>query len=294
VQGRVKLQEHTVRIYCVGHGELVETLTRLPELLLHPSCETIKSEKKTRVARLPLRIGRAITPVYIKQHNAVSLGHRLGALFGGSAALRSLYGAATLLREGYATARPIGAVEYHRAGLLIKSFYLAEELSGAKTVVSYWRDQVLSLGASARYVKRRAVLSALASLVKSLHEKRIYHNDLQGSNILACEGSTGETSFSLIDLQGVRKCLYLSARRRIKNLAQLNRTLGACLTRTEKLFFVKMYVDGGIDGHQDKRRFIRSIVAETSRQVLKETSRQRRRTDLSRERITAPRAVRRL
>ena len=72
-----------------------------------------------------------------------------------------------------------------------------------------------------------------------------------------------------IDLQGVRKCFYLSKRRRIKNLAQINRTLGNHLTTTEKLSFIKAYIGDEISDRRYARHLIRSILKETSRQIMK-------------------------
>jgi tRNA A-37 threonylcarbamoyl transferase component Bud32 len=195
-------------------------------------------------------------------------------LFCASAALRSLSGAATLLKEGYATARPIATVDYRRRGVLIQSFYLSEEIAGAKTIADYWRKELLCLTGIEGHLKRRAVLRNLARLFKSLHERRIYHNDLKASNILAlARESAADDMFSLIDVQGVRKCFYLSKRRRIKNLAQLNRTLGNHLSNTEKLFFIKVYGGDHISDRRKKRQLVRSILKETSRQIMRERSR---------------------
>jgi len=145
VFSRRKTPEQTVRIYCVGELGLDERLVRLPDLVLDEDCQVVKLEKKISVFRLPLRIGRAIKFVYVKQHNALSFWHRLTSLFCASAALRSLSGAAALLREGYATARPIAAVEYRRRGVLIKSFYVSEEIAGAKTIADYWREDLFPI-----------------------------------------------------------------------------------------------------------------------------------------------------
>jgi tRNA A-37 threonylcarbamoyl transferase component Bud32 len=271
VRSRAKTQGHILRIYCVGNLRLDEMLINLPELFLRKDCKTIKSEKKIRVVRLPLRIGPTVKSVYVKQHNALSFRHRLASFFCQSAALRSLSGAATLLKEGYATARPIAAVDYRRRGVLIQSFYLSEEIAGAKTISDYWLKELLSLTGIEGQLKRRAVLRNLARLIKSLHERRIYHNDLKASNILALDrGPAAGDMFSLIDVQGVRKCFYLSKRRRIKNLAQLNRTLGNHLSKTQKLFFLKVYGGDQISHRRKQRHLVRSILKETRRQIIRE------------------------
>ncbi|HSK29205.1 MAG TPA: lipopolysaccharide kinase InaA family protein, partial [Candidatus Limnocylindria bacterium] len=221
-----------------------------------------------------LRIGDRLKPVYIKQHNALSFRSRLGAVIGASPSQRALSGAAVLLREGFATAQPIAAVEQRYRGVLIKSFYLSEAIERAKTIAEYWCEELRPLQGHEGRLKRRAFLRALAHLFKSLHEKRIYHNDLKASNILAHDpGPTNRGMFSLIDLQGARKCCFLSRRRRFKNLAQLNRTLGADLSRTEKLFFMKAYWGDQNSGRRERKRVVRTILKETSRQLVRESQR---------------------
>jgi tRNA A-37 threonylcarbamoyl transferase component Bud32 len=264
----------TWKIYPFGHLGLDETLLQLPELLLDGRCETIKRENKISVLRLPLTIGHVTRFVYVKQYNALSFRHRLTSLFNISPALRALFGAAALLQEGYATALPIAAVEQRIRGVLIKSFYISEEVAGAKTVRDYWREDLRSLRDHAGRSKRRGMLRSLAFLFRSLHEKRIYHNDLKASNILALE-SAAETNgmIALIDLQGIKKCYFLSRRRRIKNLAQLNRTLGADLSRTEKLFFMQAYWGDQNDGRRERKQVVRTILKETSRQIVRESQR---------------------
>ena len=177
-------------------------------------------------------------------------------------------------------------MEYRRRGILIKSFYLAEEIAGATTITNYWREHVLSLKGIERRLKRQAVLQALAGLFRSVHENGIYHNDLKASNILVREkGTPAEVIFSLIDLQGVRKCFHVSRRRRIKNLSQLNRTLGNYLRKAERLFFIKAYAGEQIYDRNKKRNLVRRILEETGRQIIKERSRHPEQDEHSVERI---------
>jgi tRNA A-37 threonylcarbamoyl transferase component Bud32 len=264
-------QRQTLKIFSIGDRAVSQALTRLPALFLEKECKIIKSEKKVLVVRLPLEVSGNIKSVYVKQHNALSLAHRLTSLVCASAAVRSLSGAVILLKKGYATAPPLAAVEYRRWGLLIKSLYFSEEIPEAKTVVSFWRDDLTALKGVAR---RRIFLRDLARLFSSLHENGIYHNDLKASNILVLKrGATSAAEFSLIDLQGLRKCLFVSSRRRIKNLAQLNRSLGVHVTRTEKLYFLKTYADCRRFDRSSKRHLVRRILDQTSRQIVREQSR---------------------
>lgn len=273
---RSKTRGNTTRMYRLRTLDTGETSINFPDLFFQKDCKTIKLEKKIRVVRMPLHIGRTIKFVYVKEHNALSFGQRLASLFCASAALRSLSGAATLLQEGYAIARPVAAVEDRRWGVLITSFYISEEITGAKTIADYWREDLLDRKGTEGQLRRRRVATKLARLFKSLHERKIYHNDLKAANILAFDkGPAAEEILNLIDLQGVRKCYYLSRRRRIKNLAQINRTLGNHLTPKEKLTFLQAYVGDGIFARRKKRHLVRSILKETSRQMTREKMRHR-------------------
>jgi tRNA A-37 threonylcarbamoyl transferase component Bud32 len=165
-------------------------------------------------------------------------------------------------------------VEYRRFGILIKSLYFSEEISDAKTVESSWRDDLSALKGVAGHRRRRLVLRSLARLFRSLHENGIYHNDLKAANILFLDtGAVNEATFSLIDLQGLRKCLFVSTRRRIKNLAQLNRTLGVHLSRAEKLFFFKAYGESRWLDRRSTRELVKRIVDETTRQLFRDKCR---------------------
>jgi serine/threonine protein kinase len=185
--------------------------------------------------------------------------------------MRSLCGAAALLRRGYLTATPVAAVEQRFWGVLIKSFYVSEEIPGAKTVEAFWCDELGAWRGVAGYVERRLFLRALARLFKSLHDNGVYHNDLKSANILVVGGrAASETMFGLIDLQGLRECFFVSARRRIKNLAQLNRSLGVHLTRSERLFFLNAYGDYRLLDRRARRALVSGILEQTDRQISRE------------------------
>jgi serine/threonine protein kinase len=269
-------QRQAMKIFSIGNHRLDQVLTRSPDLLREKECKIIKSERKIIIVRLPLEIEGKIKSVYIKQHNVLSFARRLASIFFASAAMRSVSGAVTLLERGYATAAPVAVVEYRRWGLLIKSLHFSEEILGAKSVDCFWRDDLALQRGVPGYSRRRLFLKSLARLFSSLHENGIYHNDLKASNILVVNrGTVFDAIFSLIDLQGLRKCLFVSRRRRIKNLAQLNRTLGVHLTRTEKLYFFKTYGGDHLFKRRSKRHLIRCILEETSRQIVRGKARHR-------------------
>ncbi|MBI2089954.1 MAG: hypothetical protein HYT78_14660 [Deltaproteobacteria bacterium] len=196
----------------------------------------------------------------MKRYNAFSWRYRLASLFVPSGASRSWIGAGTLMRSGFQTGRPIAAVEFRSCGMLTKSFYLSEEIPGGRTVDTYWREELIPLGGREGLLRRRNFLRALAGLFRSLHGKNIYHNDLKDANILVRTGQNHEEGFYLLDLEGIRQYRYLNRRRQVKNLVQLNRTMGKYLTRTERIHFLKVYLDQLYSQRYERRRWVATIL----------------------------------
>jgi len=208
-----------------------------------PECEIVKDQRKIKVARLDLNLGGRTYSVYLKRFNCFSWRVKLGSFFMPSGAAKSLRGAAILSNAGISSAKPVAAVEIRSWGFVTKSFFITEEINGGKTVDRYWRGALAALAEREGYHRRRLFMEGLALLFRSLHEQGVYHNDLKDANILVVKGERSlNDSFFLLDLEGIRNYKQLSQRRRIKNLVQLNRTLGRYVRRAAKLYFLKHYL----------------------------------------------------
>jgi tRNA A-37 threonylcarbamoyl transferase component Bud32 len=111
--------------------------------------------------------------------------------------------------------------------------------------------------------RRRAFVRGLAALFAHLHARNIYHNDLKDFNILVAPKIAGGESFYLLDLEGVRRFGQLSQRRRVKNLVQLNRTLGKLVTGAEAMRFLKCYLETQSERPIQCKTWARSIVRQS-------------------------------
>ena len=229
-------------------------------------CEIIKNQRKIKVARIRISLGGKPRALYLKRYNCFSWRVSLGSLFRKSGAVRALRGARVLLQAEIATPKPVAAVESRCWGVVTKSFFLTEEIEGGKTVDAYWRGDLSGLKGQAGLRRRRGFLRSLASLFQSLHDHHVYHDDLKDANILVAPGSRAETDcFFLLDLEGIRNYSRLSERRRIKNLVQLNRTLGRYLGRAERLCFLKRYMGADCDDRRRRRLWAKKILRRSSR-----------------------------
>ena len=230
-----------------------------------PGCEIIKDQRKIKVARVQIKLGGEARPLYLKRYNAFSWRVLFGSLFRDSGAVRALRGAAVLLEARIATAKPVAVVERRSWGMVTKSFFFTEAIERGKTVDAYWRDDLSGLEGQNGFRRRRGFLRALASLFKSLHGQDIYHGDLKDANILVVPSTDARADcFFLLDLEGIRRYRRLSDRRRIKNLVQLNRTLGRHVRRTEKLYFLARYMSSRFDDLRRKRLWSATILRRSS------------------------------
>ena len=244
---------------------IVDRLANLDRLFREDGCVVLKDEKKTKVGRIPIEVSGQRRSVYIKRHNAFSARAKLMSILKHSGAVRSLQGAAILESAGISTATPVAAVESRQCGIVMKSFYVSEEIIGGMTADRYWHNIVKD---SQRGAWRRRFLQRLALIFKTLHRRGVYHNDLKDANILVVPDKE-KISFYLLDLEGVRLYPNLNHRRRIKNLVQLNRTLGRFIRRADKLYFLKIYLGSVFRNRLEKRRWVTEVLEQSRRRDLK-------------------------
>jgi serine/threonine protein kinase len=231
-----------------------------------PSCAVIKDQRKMKVARVVIEVNDEKHAIYVKRYNSFSLRHRFGSIFAVSGGVKSLRGAAILNRYSIATAKPIAAVEERIQGMVLRSFYLSAEISSGVTVDAYWLNILNPLRHPEGGRRRRVFLQALGGLFNQLHGQGIYHNDLKDANILAVPvGDTKSIDLYLLDLEGVRQYRVLSENRRVKNLVQLNRTLGRHLTRTQRLTFLRAYLGRSFGDRRLRRSMIAKVIGASNR-----------------------------
>lgn len=217
-------------------------------LLGSPACEVLKLQRRVMVGRVEAG-GRV---VYVKRYNPYA-GHAVvDASLRGSLARRAGAAAARLAALGFGVPRVVAAVEWHAGPLVGRSFFVTEEVAGAVTADRRWRDLA---GRPARRA-RRQLAAALASLFARLHAAGVYHADLKDVNVLV----RADGSLVLLDLERVAFGRRVSRARRVKNLMQLDRTLGRAASRTERLAFLRGYLGAGAS-RQSLRRWATDVRA---------------------------------
>ncbi len=243
-----------------AHADL---LADLDVLFTRPECEVIKDQNKIKIGRVPVEIGGRLIQVYVKRYNAFSRRYRLLSLFRQSEACRSWRGAALLSQAGFNVGEPLAAVEHRAFGMLQKSFYLSAEIVGALTVDAFWECKANEIKGKELWRLQKRLIDELAHLFNSLHANSVYHRDLKDANILVQDEEARRYYFT--DLDQVIALPRLSWRRKIKNLVQLNRTLGKKFSSGRRLTFLKEYLAQDYRDKTERRRWIRKILRQSRR-----------------------------
>jgi hypothetical protein len=211
-------------------------------LLTRIDCRIVKLQPKVAVGRIATSAG----VLYVKRYNVFAWRVALASLWRRSPAERAWAGAGVLAAGGFSVPEVVAAVEFRRAGVLRRSFFLTREVAGAETADVRWRGILAEPDPRRRRVARRAFARALGELFRRMHAARVYHSDLKDVNILV-RGSPDGPACVLLDLERVRDVAAVGRRRRVKNLVQLARTLGRKASAADRLRFLRAYLGEAAD-----------------------------------------------
>lgn len=142
------------------------------------------------------------------------------------------------LQKGVPSAEVIAVTRRRLWGLFYRASLVSKEITGAVDVVQFLKESPLRVIQKSK----KPVISALAKLIRNMHNAGIYHADLHLKNILLKKDSTGGFAAYVIDLDKSVVLDKLDIHLRIKNLSRLDRYL-------EKL----RWLSGKATSHEDDR-----------------------------------------
>jgi tRNA A-37 threonylcarbamoyl transferase component Bud32 len=283
---------------CIARGHVVRDLDPavVTELFADPDApfrrpdlKVLKDSCSSIVAEFDLSLNDVTRPVVYKRFRVKAWTDPLTALVRRSPALRSWIFGHGLRERGLPTPRPLAVLHRRRHGLSFEGYLLTEKIDNAFELHQF----VNSLGSlpshEHRIVLRRSI-DQVARLVRDLHLRQLSHRDLKAANILVSgewlvvsgKESLATTRHSplttrsspsvwLVDLVGVRRHRRLSRRRRVRNLARLHASFyhSPSLTRTDKLRFLRMYLQWGLFGRDGWKRWWREIEVATRAKIAR-------------------------
>ena len=213
--------------------------------------------------------------VVVKRHQLTHWRRRADVLLHGSPARRAWRGAQLLQTHGFPVPQPLAVVEKRKAGLIQESVYISQALPHP-SLSDYWRESAPHWSVT----QRRLFLRELALFVRSFHAAGLYSGDLRDANLLVeeCEVQYGPRwRFCLVDLDRLKHDPNLTLRRRVKNLVQLDRTLGRRARQTERLFFLYTYLGSPLPSSEQRRSLLKTLLSVRRRKDREYAKRKRRR-----------------
>jgi len=212
------------------------TLRQAEELIASDRFTLSKDIPRNRAGLLALE---QLGAVFVKRMAAPSWTRGIAWRLRGSPAARSLRAARELAAAGFLFPRPLAAADRLRAGAIRISWLFSEALSEA-AMFSVFLDRRRG-GRRLQRQWRRAVLAAVATTIRRMHEEKLFSSDLQETNLML-EGEPEHLRIYFVDLDGLRRLPQVSWRRRRRNLVQLDRSVGRFLSRPERLHFLRAYL----------------------------------------------------
>jgi glycosyltransferase involved in cell wall biosynthesis len=256
--------------------ELSELLAQAPGY--NGATQELKQDRGTTVTLVSLPAGGIVV-----KHHRLSTWRQWGdSLLHGSPAVRAWKGAQLLQAAGIAVPRPLAVAEIRAAGLVSESFYASEALLSHTPLNVYWKTHQQSCPRQ----QRRTFLRALAEFVRSLHAAGLSVGDLKDENVLVEEHATRQWRFVLVDLDRVTHTGLLSQSQRLKNLVQLERTLGRNTSVNDRMFFLHQYLGMPLPPRTQRHALLRRILALRARKNREYARRRARRSQ--QQRATTP------
>ena len=235
---------HFSILFCApGRQELLSLLSGT----LEPGApaRVLKQNHGTTVTLVSLPSGAVVV-----KHHRLDTWRRWGdALLQGSPARRAWHGAQLLQAWGFPVPQPLAVVEKRVAGTVRESVYCCEGLLTQVPLDVYWRERQPHWPLQ----QRRTFLRALAEFLRTFHAAGLYAGDMRDANLLVEEQGDTHWKFYLVDLDRVVHHAPLGQRRRLKNLVQLERTLGRSARVSERLFFLYYYLGNPLPPRVQRR-----------------------------------------
>jgi serine/threonine protein kinase len=263
--------------------------------LRRPGVRLLKDSMSSTVAELQVRINGRLRPVIYKRFRVTSWTDPLASLLRRPPAMRSWIHGQGFRERGLPTARPLAIFHRTAAGLWFEGYLLTEKVEHAAELHEFVQElQTLPVPARLSHLRQR--ISEVARVIRALHRRQLSHRDLKAANILVRRLNAPEPppdhvhpsavrnllhmpegTVWLIDLVGVELFRKLKRARRVQNLARLNASFHATplLTNTDRLRFLRTYLNWGIHGRGDWKVWWRRIAQATRDKVYRNQRRGR-------------------
>ena len=150
------------------------------------------------------------------------------------------------------TAEILAVIIHKMPGFFYKAHLVSKVIPGGLDLKTYI-EKLNQTTKSRRLSKKRQAIISVAKAVRNMHDKGIYHADLNMKNIVIQKKSDDLPVSYIIDFDKSTITGHLSSRNKFKNLFRLNRSAdklikkGITITKTDRYRFFKEYLNNDIN-----------------------------------------------
>jgi tRNA A-37 threonylcarbamoyl transferase component Bud32 len=279
----------------IHDANLAPLLADPDEPFRRPGVRFLKDSPSSTVAEMEMEVdGRPLRVVY-KRFRITSALEPFVSLLRRTPALRSWVHGQGFRERTLPTARTLAVLHRTRWGMRAEGYLLTEKLEHAQELHTHLED-LQQLPNRQRMELTRLQIDRVAHTIRDLHQRQFSHRDLKAANILVrrwnappAEPSTvsppahlgllhvPETTVWLIDLVGVELFHAVPRGRRVQNLARLNASFHRTtfLTRTDRLRFLRTYLNWGLCGQGNWKAWWKAIDRGTQGKIARNRRRGR-------------------
>ena len=171
----------------------------------------------------------------IKRYDLIDIGDRLKYLFRVSRARRAWAAAKTLTDLGIPTPEPLGFLEIRSGPFVARSYFITAFMSDARSARKWIKPWLSTKPPEFRERFRKEILN----LLLDLYRNGIYHGDTKSANmLLRSPEEPDRRAFFWIDLECVKFGVQPTRRQIVRNLVQLNGSLGSKVSEEDRMAFL--------------------------------------------------------
>lgn len=266
-------------------NELRALMTDPDAPFLREGARIIKDSRSSTVCEMDLTIHGIRQPVIYKRFRVTRWHDPFRSLLRPSEAIRSWVNGQGLCERALPTPRPLAVFHKSHLGLQTDGYLITEKVENASTLVQAVKESESVPGPEGK-AARRALIVETARILRIFHRYCLGHRDLKASNLLVSSEPRklthpgGDSVVGLvphlpsrvwiIDLVGMTRHKHrLPRRHKVQNLARLNVSFlsTSTLSRTDRLRFLREYMQWGIHGKDGWKRIWREIEQASQRKI---------------------------